>query len=102
VISTGGRRFYRAQAQFDLIVPKARFQHDAANKRFELSFHPTEDGFLVLPLAPDNAPFMDALVSGDLIPFGPSRRKAPSTMVQLPGGGETYRALRRCAEAAMP
>ena len=48
MINTGGRRFYRNQAQFDLIVPKARFQHDAAIKRFELSFHPTEDGVLVL------------------------------------------------------
>jgi hypothetical protein len=93
VISTGGRRFYRAQAQFDLV---------AANKKFELSFHPTEDGLLVFQLAPHNAQFMDTLVSGDLIPFGPSRRKAPSTTVQLPGGGETYRALRRCAEVSMP
>jgi hypothetical protein len=102
VISTGSRRFYRDEKQFDLIVPKARFQHDAANKRFKLSFHPTEAGLLVFELDPDSAPFMDALVSGDLIPFAPSQRKAPSTMVQLPGGGETYRALCRCAEVSRP
>jgi hypothetical protein len=63
---------------------------------------PKEDGLLVLPLALDNAPFLDALVSGALVPFGPARRDPPSTTVRLPGGVETHRGLRRCAAELAP
>jgi hypothetical protein len=93
VISTNGRRFYSAEKQFDLV---------AAHKRFELSFHLTEDGPLVFPLDPGNAPFLDALVSGGLISFRPARRDPPSTTVRLPGGVETYRCRRAAAIRCLP
>jgi hypothetical protein len=93
VITTIGRRFYSAEKQFDIV---------AAHKMFELSFHLTEDGLLVFPLDRGNAPFLDALVSGALVPFGPAQRDPPSTTVRLPRGVETYRGLRRCAADLAP
>jgi clan AA aspartic protease (TIGR02281 family) len=74
----------------------ARFNLLANGKNFELFFRPVGDGRYVFHLAGDE-PFVPALVSGALVPFGPTRWEPPVTAFRLAGGSVAYAALRQCA-----
>jgi hypothetical protein len=72
----------------------------AGGELFELFFRNAQ-GALVFRLRGDE-PFLPALVSGALVPFGPTRWGPPATSVRLLGGATTYHALEDCAASATP
>jgi clan AA aspartic protease (TIGR02281 family) len=74
----------------------ARFDLLANGANFELFFRPVGDGRYLFHLAGDE-PFLPALVSGTLVPFGPTRWEPPVTAFRLAGGHVAYAALRQCA-----
>jgi clan AA aspartic protease (TIGR02281 family) len=74
----------------------ARFDLLANGESFELFFRPVGDGRYLFHLAGDE-PFLPALVSGALVPFGPAQWEPPVTAFRLAGGRVAYAALRQCA-----
>jgi clan AA aspartic protease (TIGR02281 family) len=72
----------------------------AGGEPFELFFRNAR-GALVFRLRGDE-PFLPALVSGALVPFGPTRWGMPVTSVRLLVGATTYHALQDCAASATP